>query len=192
MTQFQFLNFFTLVCKCADVFMLGGERGIDITQLGVDQRKVNMLARELAPGFGKKTPIVISHHMLMGLKGIAQKMSKSYPDNAIFIEDEKADIIKKVNQVEWNEKPSESPIYEYFKYIVLPITKSVQIGDKKYETIESIVQDFFNKPLEESQVNLLKSVLADLVDSLIQPVRDHFKLPENQKLLQDVIEYRKI
>ena len=54
----------------------------------MDQRKVNMLAREYA---GDKKmrfkPIIISHHMLMGLKEGQDKMSKSDPNSAIFMED---------------------------------------------------------------------------------------------------------
>lgn len=51
--------------QCADVFFLKA----DICQLGMDQRKVNMLAREYAGDKKKKyKPVIISHHMLMGLK----------------------------------------------------------------------------------------------------------------------------
>lgn len=49
--------------QCADIFMLGAK----ITQLGMDQRKVNMLAREIGPQLGFWKPVVVSHHMLMGL-----------------------------------------------------------------------------------------------------------------------------
>jgi len=55
--------------QCADIFYLGA----DICQLGMDQRKVNMLAREYVPSATDKKrlrfpPVVVSHHMLMGLK----------------------------------------------------------------------------------------------------------------------------
>lgn len=41
----------------------------DICQLGVDQRKVNMLAREYCDAVGiKLKPVILSHHMLYGLK----------------------------------------------------------------------------------------------------------------------------
>ncbi|MEA3200676.1 MAG: tyrosyl-tRNA synthetase [Thermoplasmata archaeon] len=49
--------------QCADIFELGA----DITQLGMDQRKVNMLAREVGPKLGFWKPVVVSHHMMMGL-----------------------------------------------------------------------------------------------------------------------------
>lgn len=51
--------------QCADVFYLK----TDICQLGMDQRKVNMLAREYAPKANvERSPVIVSHTMLMGLK----------------------------------------------------------------------------------------------------------------------------
>lgn len=50
--------------QVADIFMLGAK----ITQLGMDQRKLNMLAREIGPQLGYWKPVVVSHHMLMGLR----------------------------------------------------------------------------------------------------------------------------
>ena len=53
------------VMQCADVFFLKA----DICQLGMDQRKVNMLAREYCDMAKIKfKPVILSHHMLMGLK----------------------------------------------------------------------------------------------------------------------------
>ena len=50
--------------QCTDIFFLRA----DICQLGVDQRKVNMLAREYCDFAGiKLKPIILSHHMLYGL-----------------------------------------------------------------------------------------------------------------------------
>ena len=48
-----------------------------------------MLAREYCDKINVKEgkPIILSHHMLSGLKEGALKMSKSDPDTAIFMED---------------------------------------------------------------------------------------------------------
>ena len=102
--------------QIADIFMLGAK----ITQLGMDQRKVNMLAREigmqLSPPAGGWKPVVVSHHMLMGLgeppkegleateRGIALKMSKSKPDTAIFMLDTKEDVERKIRKAYCPEK----------------------------------------------------------------------------------------
>lgn len=50
--------------QAADIFYLKAQ----VTQLGMDQRKVNMLAREIANQLGFQKPIVVSHHMLLGLQ----------------------------------------------------------------------------------------------------------------------------
>src|SRR3989344_5624735 len=74
--------------QVADIFLLGAK----ITQLGMDQRKLNMLAREVGPMLGYWKPVVVSHPMLIGLgkppsstadalqKTNEIKMSKSLPD----------------------------------------------------------------------------------------------------------------
>ena len=56
--------------QCTDIFFLKA----DITSLGLDQRKVNVLCREYCDVIGKKDkPIIVSHHMLMGLIKVADK-----------------------------------------------------------------------------------------------------------------------
>merc|ERR1712072_1270531 len=79
--------------QCNDIFFLGA----DICQLGLDQRKVNMLAREYCDDVGKKDkPVILSHPMLPGLKRDQEKQSKSDPDSAIFMEDTPEDVRRKI------------------------------------------------------------------------------------------------
>merc|ERR1719440_174109 len=81
------------IMQCTDIFFLKA----DICQLGVDQRKVNMLARDYCDASGRKIkPIILSHHMLYGLKAGQAKMSKSDPDSAIFMEDTAEDVRRKI------------------------------------------------------------------------------------------------
>lgn len=48
--------------QCTDIFFLGA----DICQLGMDQRKVNMLAREYCSDVGiKEKPIILSHRKIL-------------------------------------------------------------------------------------------------------------------------------
>lgn len=68
--------------QCTDIFFLD----VDVCQLGIDQRKVNMLAIEMADPQQDK-PIIVSHGMISGLIEGQEKMSKSNPDSAIFMED---------------------------------------------------------------------------------------------------------
>jgi tyrosyl-tRNA synthetase len=93
--------------QAADIFFLKA----DICQLGMDQRKVNMLAREycdVAEPKIKFKPVILSHHMMAGLKEGQEKMSKSDPDSAIFMEDSAEDVKRKIKQVRrrWNHHTS--------------------------------------------------------------------------------------
>lgn len=98
--------------QCADVF----ELDVDICQLGADQRKVNMLAREYATKIKCKKPVIVSHHMLLGL--IGGKMSKSVKGSAIFMDDAPEDVEQKILNADCPLQEDGNPILEYFKYIV--------------------------------------------------------------------------
>jgi tyrosyl-tRNA synthetase len=79
--------------QTTDVFLLD----LEICQLGVDQHKVNMLAIECANQVLKwRPPVILSHYMLMCLKGNTNKMSKSDPDGAVFIEDSGENVFRKI------------------------------------------------------------------------------------------------
>ncbi len=102
--------------QCSDIFYLKA----DICQLGLDQRKVNVLAREYGSAIkSKDKPIIVSHHMLMGLTG--EKMGKSNPLQAIFVEDTEADVNKKIKKAFCEPKNIEkNPLLDYCKYIIFP------------------------------------------------------------------------
>jgi tyrosyl-tRNA synthetase len=79
--------------QAADIFHLKA----DITQLGMDQRKVNMLAREVGPKLGFWKPVVVSHHMLMGL----QQPPAALPDRRAFEEQIIREIRAQFSQLTW-------------------------------------------------------------------------------------------
>ncbi|CAD7926463.1 unnamed protein product [Amoebophrya sp. A25] len=92
------------IMQCTDIFFLGA----DICQLGVDQRKVNMLAREYCALAGRSSkPIILSHHMLYGLFAGQEKMSKSNPDSAIFMEDSEEDVRRKITNAYCPSEPTQ-------------------------------------------------------------------------------------
>jgi tyrosyl-tRNA synthetase len=91
------------IMQCADVFFLG----VDVAQLGMNQRKVNRLVIEGADKLNFKSPVILSHHMLMGLKKGQPKMSKSDPDSAMLMEDTETDVIRKINKAYCPEKQVE-------------------------------------------------------------------------------------
>jgi len=76
-----------------------------------------MLARELASDLNKPTPIILSHGMVVGLKGKQEKMSKSDAVSAIFMEDTLEDLKRKIKKAFCppGNYVGINPILEYFK-----------------------------------------------------------------------------
>ncbi len=109
--------------QCSDIFHLQA----DMCQLGLDQRKVNVLALEYCDMVGKTPkPVIVSHHMLLGLQQDPNatepvKMSKSNPDHAIFMEDTAADVTSKIRKAYCPPKVVKlNPVLEYVRYIIFP------------------------------------------------------------------------
>ncbi|CAI8602122.1 unnamed protein product [Vicia faba] len=179
--------------QCADIFFLKA----DICQLGMDQRKVNVLAREYCDVIKRKNkPIILSHHMLPGLQQGQEKMSKSDPLSSIFMEDEEADVnlkIKKAycppNVVEGN------PCLEYIKYIILPWFHEFTVerkadngGNKTFKNFEELIADYGSGELHPAD---LKPALSKSLNKILEPVREHFRKDSNAKeLLKRVKNYK--
>ena len=187
--------------QAADIFQLKA----DICQLGMDQRKVNVLAREVGPKLGFGKPIIVSHHMLMGLsqpppeskdaveRAIAMKMSKSKPDSAIFMMDTTEDIIRKMNNAYCPIKQVEdNPVLEYCRYILFEQFKSLQIERPEkfggnldltsYAELETLYREDKLHPMD------LKKAVSKHLDMLLKPVRDHFTKNVKAKKLQEQVQ----
>lgn len=173
--------------QTADIFHLKA----DITQLGMDQRKVNVLAREIGEKIGYYKPIIVSHHMLMGLtapkteaegveKTIEQKMSKSNPDSAIFMTDTKEEVVDKFKKAYCPEgKIKDNPVLEYCKYIIFEKIEEFVIdrSDKFGGTISFKSYQELEKAYEKKEIHPLdlKTAAAKYINDLLEPVRTHFK-----------------
>ncbi|KAJ0475907.1 putative tyrosine--tRNA ligase [Helianthus annuus] len=171
--------------QCADIFFLKA----DICQLGMDQRKVNVLAREYCDKIKRKNkPIILSHHMLPGLKKGQEKMSKSDPSNAIFMEDEEDDVIQKIDNAYCPPKVvDKNPCLEYINYIVFPWFNEFKVernaengGEKTFTSFDELVADYEKGDVQPAD---LKPALSKALNRILQPVRDHFKTDENAKAL---------
>lgn len=179
--------------QCADIFFLKA----DICQLGMDQRKVNVLAREYCDDIKRKNkPIILSHHMLPGLQQGQEKMSKSDPSSSIFMEDEEAEVNLKIKKAYCPPKVVEgNPCLEYIKYMVFPWFGKFEVvrnaengGDKTFGNIEELIADYESGALHPADV---KPALAKSINKMLQPVRDHFKNnSEARDLLKTVKNYR--
>ena len=133
--------------QCTDIFFLKA----NITSLGMDQRKVNMLAREYSDDVKiTHKPIIVSHHMLKSLVKGVEKMSKSIPDSAIFMEDSAKEVERKIKKAYCPEKDvDDNPIFDYIKYLIFPRYEKFELkrkeefgGDKTYNTYEEMCEDY--------------------------------------------------
>ncbi|NVM54467.1 MAG: tyrosine--tRNA ligase [Candidatus Helarchaeota archaeon] len=177
--------------QCADIFKLK----VDITQLGLDQRNANMLAREIGPKIGYWKPIAVHHHLLMGLQKtermgydadqaidsqISMKQSKSRPDSAIFIHDSPKEIKRKLKKAYCPEgQLKENPIIEIAKYIilrdkdsVLEIKRPAQYGGDISVTLPELMEQYKTKQIHPGD---LKPAVADKISEILEPVRRYFK-----------------
>jgi tyrosyl-tRNA synthetase len=184
--------------QAADIFYLKA----NICQLGMDQRKVNMLAREIGPKLGYHKPVSVSHHMLMGLekppvkdmdttdRAIEMKMSKSKPDTAIFVDDSEEEIKRKIGKAYCPEgQKEENPMLEYAKYIIFQRFDKMVIerpekwgGNLEFSSYDELENAFVEKKLHPMD---LKSGVAKYINELIAPIRKHF---ENDAKAKDLLE----
>ncbi|XP_068658334.1 tyrosine--tRNA ligase 1, cytoplasmic-like [Aristolochia californica] len=179
--------------QCADIFFLKA----DICQLGMDQRKVNVLAREYCDDIKrKKKPIILSHHMLPGLLQGQEKMSKSDPLSAIYMEDEEADVNLKIKKAYCPPAVAKgNPCLEYIQYIIFPWFGKFEVersdkngGNKSFASMEELIADYEGQLLHPGD---LKPALSKAINQILQPVRDHFKSDkEARDLLKIVKGYR--
>ncbi|KAG6383253.1 hypothetical protein SASPL_156999 [Salvia splendens] len=153
--------------QCADIFFLKA----DICQLGMDQRKVNMLAREYCDDIKRKNkPIILSHHMLPGLQEGQEKMSKSDPSSSIFMEDEEFTVERKPDNGGDN-----NLLYTFTSF-------------RTFKSFEDLVADYESGQLHPGD---LKPALAKALNRILQPVRDHFiNDPKAKDLLKRVKGYK--
>ena len=186
--------------QAADIFHLGA----DITQLGMDQRKVNMLAREVGPKLGFWKPVVVSHHMLMGLlhpppgnvpkdeRMLAIKMSKSIPDSAIFMTDSEEEVRRKIRKAYCPPKvTSENPILEYCRYLIFERFDSMSVkrpekygGDIEVSSYEELEKLYSSGKLHPQD---LKAAVSDYINQMLEPVRKHFARNRKARELESFV-----
>lgn len=196
----QTAQLFYPMMQVADIFWLD----VDICQLGLDQRRANILAREVADRMKWKKPVAVHHHMLMGLQGkkelegydengtvdaeISSKMSKSRPETSIFVHDSKEEIMGKLGTAYCPPKVVEgNPLIEYCKYILFRKLKSVRIerqakygGNVEFSSFAELEASYIAGNLHPAD---LKRGVGEGLDAIIAPIRSHFeKVPSARRL----------
>ncbi|MDP2672384.1 MAG: tyrosine--tRNA ligase, partial [Nanoarchaeota archaeon] len=172
--------------QVADIF----ELNVDICQLGLDQRRANILGREISNKLKWKKPVIVSHHMILGLQGIqpgqdkeeiilTSKMSKSKPETCIYMHDVEEEIKRKIEKAYCPEKIIEgNPLFDYLKYLIFKRYKKIKINrsDKfggnlevDYNELEKIYSEGKLHPLD------LKNAVSFYLNEMINPVREYFE-----------------
>ena len=182
--------------QAADIFHLD----IDIMHAGMDQRKVHMLAIDVAEKLGRQKPVAVHMHLLPSLKSdgrmnpgeqrtdknelmaeIAEsnKMSKSKPDTAIFVNDSEDEIMRKMKAAVCQQKETDgNPVFEILKYIILrddsaimKIERPAKYGGDVQGTlpeIEKMYKEGALFPLD------LKEAVARELTGMLKPSREYF------------------
>lgn len=177
--------------QVADIFHLE----VKICQLGLDQRKANVVARELGERLGFWKPVCVHHHLIQGLvkpalwpipegkerEALASaKMSKSRPETSVFVHDSPEEIRKKISgafcpgrTVEFN------PIMEICRYIIfrerdaLTVDRPAKFGGNvefsSYSELEEAYRSGKLHPLD------LKRAAAEELVEILAPVRKYFE-----------------
>ena len=132
--------------QVADIFI----QGIHLPHAGLDQRKAQVIARDVALKIKTKPlldkqgnpmkPVAVHHHLILGLGKppvwpvpkeqlqelwSALKMSKSKPDTCIFIHDSPEEIKRKIKQAFCFEGEVEfNPILDWVRYLIFRDSES--------------------------------------------------------------------
>jgi tyrosyl-tRNA synthetase len=183
----QTAQLFYPMMQVADIFWLD----VDICQLGLDQRRANILAREIAEKMKWKKPVAVHHHMLIGLQGtkkpegfdengaldteIASKMSKSKPETSIFVHDAAEAIMKKVNSAFCPPKVVEgNALIEYSRYIVFRKLGKLKIerpekygGNVEFTSTAELESAYRAGTLHPAD---LKKGVGEAIDGIVAPI----------------------
>lgn len=177
--------------QVADIFHLG----VKICQLGIDQRKANVVARELGERLGFWKPSCVHHHLLQGLEKpkiwpipqgqekealSSAKMSKSKPETCIFLYDTPEEIKQKMSRAFCPEKTIEfNPVIDIAKHIVFRETSVFKIerpakfgGAVEFQSFKELETAYLDGKLHPQD---LKNAVAQELAGILEPVRGYFE-----------------
>jgi tyrosyl-tRNA synthetase len=178
--------------QVTDVFQLD----IDICEMGMEQRKANILAREIAQKEKWHVPVAVHHPLMLGLQGMPQqgagendrqdaaieyKMSKSNPKSAIYVHDSYETIKKKINGAYCPERVVDgNPLFNYLELVIIE-DRTIPIaidrpqkfgGPIEFSNYADMVEKYKEGKLHPAD---LKAYVADGLEKLISPARGYFE-----------------
>ena len=190
--------------QVSDIFYMD----IDICQLGMDQRRANILAREIAPKLKWKKPVAVHHHIILGLQGlqkgatkeealITSKMSKSDPKSAIYMHESYEELKRKINSAYCPPKIElGNPLLDYLKHIIFKEVKSFKLerqtkfgGNVEFYNYEELRNEYIKGNLHPTD---LKIAVTNALETLIKPAREHFEKNKKAKELYETVKQFKV
>jgi tyrosyl-tRNA synthetase len=176
--------------QVADIFHLD----VKVCQLGMDQRKANVVAREIGEKIGYWKPVCVHHHLLQGLEKPAlwpipegqekeavasAKMSKSKPETCIFIYDTPTEIKQKMTRAFCPERTiAFNPIIDICKHIVFrekpvfTIKRPAKFGgNMEFHSFNELETAYAQGQLHPQD---LKNSVATELAEILSPVRRYF------------------
>lgn len=177
--------------QVADIFHLE----VKICQLGMDQRKGNVVARELGERLGFWKPVCVHHHLLQGLEKPAlwpipegkekeavasAKMSKSSPETCVFVYDSPEEIKRKIARAFCPEKTVEfNPIVDICKHIIFREKETFTVnrpakygGNVEFQSFQELETAYRRGDLHPQD---LKNAVAEELAKILEPVRIYFE-----------------
>jgi len=203
-TEARYLSDFLYTpMQVADIFHLEAK----ICQLGTDQRKANVVAREIGERLGFFKPVAVHHHILQGLekpkiwpipKGqekealSSAKMSKSKPETCVYIYDSSQEIKQKIGRAFCPEKTIEfNPIMDICKYIIFRERKTFLIerpakfgGTVEFESYQELSKAYRSGQLHPQD---LKNAVAEELATILESVRRYFEKNKEAKECLDSV-----
>lgn len=150
---------------------------VDIALGGMEQRKIQMLARENLEKIGENVPICIHTPLLHGLDGDT-KMSSS-KGNYIAVDDSIKDITKKINKSYCPQgEIKDNPMIEIAETFVYPnkekllIKRPEKFGGDIELTHEELIKEFSEGNLHPMD---LKNGIKDFLIEFFAPVREYME-----------------
>lgn len=150
---------------------------VDVALGGMEQRKIQMLARENLEKIDENVPVCIHTPLLHGLDGDA-KMSSS-KGNFIAVDDSVEDITKKINKSYCPQGEIEdNPMIEIAETFVYPnqekllIKRPEKFGGDIELTHDKLIENFKNGDLHPMD---LKTGIKDFLIKYLAPVREYME-----------------
>ncbi|OWT33221.1 tyrosine--tRNA ligase [Methanobrevibacter sp. 87.7] len=149
----------------------------DIALGGLEQRKIQMLAREELPKLGYEAPVCIHTPLLHGLDGDA-KMSSS-KGNFIAVDDTEKDIKDKINKSYCPKGEIEdNPMIEISEHFVYPYQEKLLIErPEKFGGNLELTKDELIKIYSEGNLHPmdLKNGISNYMIEFLRPVREYME-----------------